>query len=838
MKQNKKMGRKILSVLLASGVGLSFMSGCKETSEPFVESVEVWTVSGTEKILRDVDYSTRYADKTFSISAFKNEYESSQIVISTNTDIDNYDVKVSELKNVNGDVLSADCFTVYHEKYINVTQKKETENPQPAGYYPDALLPMDVAKEYGEACVDANQNQAVWIELKTDEMQPAGVYTGAFQVTADEKTFSIPVSVNVYDYALRGETSFHQYFNTKWGEIAYGEWDSSVEMQQAYWDFLLDYRISTTLPGTVVSWYPTQANYQENFLQALENATKDERCTVAPLPYGAWKTITVDVERVVGGEKQIVPTAIQTVNETYFVNMLTDVAKYSAEKGINLFEKAAIYFQFLDEFSDGVLVYGANYTYDRAREIFSQLALQFEEELDWSNCTAEVKEATLHSLREIKLLACGALMDEFTTTNAVLMAHLNKYADENSRDAHAEYAASNPWNEQWVYTTGYPKYPRPTYHIDDVLISSRLMNWMCYDWGVEGVLYWDTSLYGTSDGEGSCDMIQDMYDTALRYPSANGDGYLLYPGKPYGMDGPVGTVRLQSIRDGSEDYELLKTLEEYYAQKGMSQSAFASVYSYLTSSLYASNACSTADDILEQFQSTRDKIAKLLILAEQYDVVMSDFVKDGDTFTAKVLAPESVTVKLDGNVLTGTTNNDEVLYDVTIPLNKTVNVMNLAIEKDANIFEIEIHLGGKVIQVALDEISDKIEMRTEGEVVSEKIGDVDVLRINYTTPNEKGQMQAQIDVSGLGLNESMKTITFELYWYGETETELICSGKCQNATAYTLITKTLQPGWNTVTLETSLYDVDKKGALERLRFIVTSESAVSLAIGAITLGGA
>jgi hypothetical protein len=164
--------------------------------------------------------------------------------------------------------------------------------------------------------------------------------------------------------------------------------------------------------------------------------------------------------------------------------------------------------------------------------------------------------------------------------------------------------------------------------------------------------------------------------------------------------------------------------------------------------------------------------------------------------------------------------------------------MRLTIEKDANVFEIDIDLGGKVTKVALDELSDRIEMRTEGEVVRDKIESVDVIRIDYTAPNEKGQMQAQMDVSGLGLDESVKTITFALYWYGETETELVCSGKGKNATAYTMVTKTIQPGWNTVTLETSLYGVEKKGALERLRFIVASESAVSLAIGAITLGGA
>ncbi|MGI6610572.1 MAG: hypothetical protein ACOX4G_08685 [Limnochordia bacterium] len=47
-------------------------------------------------------------------------------------------------------------------------------------------------------------------------------------------------------------------------------------------------------------------------------------------------------------------------------------------------------------------------------------------------------------------------------------------------------------------------------------------------------------------------------------------GYLLYPGKHYGIDGPLGTVRLAMVREGNEDLEyfwLYRTLAE---QAGLS----------------------------------------------------------------------------------------------------------------------------------------------------------------------------------------------------------------------------------------------------------------------------
>ncbi len=46
----------------------------------------------------------------------------------------------------------------------------------------------------------------------------------------------------------------------------------------------------------------------------------------------------------------------------------------------------------------------------------------------------------------------------------------------------------------------------------------------------------------------------------IRYP--DGDGYLAYPGKPVGVNGPVSTIRLEQIRQGLQDYEALLLLTE------------------------------------------------------------------------------------------------------------------------------------------------------------------------------------------------------------------------------------------------------------------------------------
>ena len=59
--------------------------GTKE-KEPDLPT-SVWAAYGTEKILQELDYSARYSQKTLKISAFKNEYEAAQVIMTPDYDV-------------------------------------------------------------------------------------------------------------------------------------------------------------------------------------------------------------------------------------------------------------------------------------------------------------------------------------------------------------------------------------------------------------------------------------------------------------------------------------------------------------------------------------------------------------------------------------------------------------------------------------------------------------------------------------------------------------------------------------------------------------------------------
>jgi len=97
----------------------------------------------------------------------------------------------------------------------------------------------------------------------------------------------------------------------------------------------------------------------------------------------------------------------------------------------------------------------------------------------------------------------------------------------------------------------------------------RLLPWFCWKYGVEAYEFWGVDWYTYDPWDyGFHRFIHQSSDGVkyfhVRYP--NGDGYLAYPGKRVGVDGPVSSVRLAQAREGVEDYEYLYLLDQLIAK--------------------------------------------------------------------------------------------------------------------------------------------------------------------------------------------------------------------------------------------------------------------------------
>ncbi|MBI5093723.1 MAG: DUF4091 domain-containing protein [Candidatus Hydrogenedentes bacterium] len=101
--------------------------------------------------------------------------------------------------------------------------------------------------------------------------------------------------------------------------------------------------------------------------------------------------------------------------------------------------------------------------------------------------------------------------------------------------------------EVWWYVNSAPPRPYANFFLDYAAIDHRMLFWQTWALGIQGLHYW--SVNHLEPG-------QDPRQSLLTMTPANGDGFLVYPG----ADGPVNSIRWETIRDGIEDYDYLAML--------------------------------------------------------------------------------------------------------------------------------------------------------------------------------------------------------------------------------------------------------------------------------------
>lgn len=817
------MKKKVTAIVLSLITAFGFAS-CQEEPATAEEMANVWATTGTERVLGDLDYSMRHDETALHISAFKNEYESAQLIISAKRNIGNYEVKTSDLTDANGNVLKKEAFELFHEKYMYVGQIKNHSSPTGVGYYPDALLPMEVAQEYGETSVKENFNQAVWVSVNVPESQTAGTYNGNFTVELDGKEMNVPVSVTVYDYTLDGEVHSKSAFHLHSQRLAWGEMDDSREMQEKYYEFLLSYRISPThLPGIDLTYVSLNEEEMARFLTYAEKYTLDARCSHFNIPYDQ-TVVTVDGKNLI------------TVDWEEFGETLRKMAIYSAEHGVNLFEKAGTYFTFFDEYDLNGTTDIANYNLNYAYKFCEETAEKLESEL---NCDETLKAEILADIAGLKHKVVGSYTDELVADKAQFVPTIDRFNSEEGRAMYKalDYASYGEDGEMWTYTCMSPRPPYPTYHLDDTLLSSRLLNWMMYDYDIVGNLYWDTVFYTYYEQNNLYTelQLQDYYDMALRYPSANGDGYLLYPGRPYGIDGPVGSVRLQSIRDGMEDYDLFYALEEIYEQRAGSDDSFNALMETLTRNLYSGTAVRINERMYDTFAQSRDTMAQLLVSAKNAGTVIEEMRTEKGNMKVVLSAPSETALKVNGNPITGTIDGEITRYTVNVELKDAVNMFHLVSEKDGKSYGISLNLGGMSKTVSATILANSVNMLTGGTSAVEKVDDIDVLKLTYES---KDRMVADIETSALAITSTAVKVRFNVYLYGDKTAKLVLRSKCEDSSVYDEVTTVeLKPGWNEVSVSTLSLGCQTYGMLKYLRLTPLGTDAVALGLGEITVEG-
>ncbi len=547
---------------------------CWDSDISMAQDIELRSFPGTER-LNIASNGTNAVE----IKGAKNEIESFQVRVRTfGRNISVIHAEVTDLISKNGRLNGKDI-QVYREEFVMVRQSTP-RSELPNGLYADPLIPIVAAKESnnpfsGEPLysfskqekdkpvisaipveIRAGKEQVFWVDVIIPKGIPAGEYTGFFEVSTYDKPFGaipkndgkvslsdnrnikmslvkkyqIPVTLTVWDFELPDKLSLRTSLETGSGRIqqavkAYGVADNTPEfreIEKGYYRLLSSNRISSPVP----SWLLPERG-PDGSLQADPQRTK--------LLAGFIKEYNV-------ADFQILSSVSHAPgNEANFIRYHKELYAYLKENGWA--DRAFLY------------IFDEPNTSEEYGEI------------------VRIGKLLRKSIPELKHMVV-----EQTYTQDADFPDISHYVDIwcplfSFIDSASVQNRLNKGQEVWSYTAlaqrspdYHPQYQKvkeldPYYwSIDQPLISYRAPAWMNWKYGITGLLYW-TMVY--QSGQSVTGIMDPWYNPVFHSSGRhfNGEGYMIYPGTPCGINGPVPSVRLKNIRDSIEDYEYFSILE-------------------------------------------------------------------------------------------------------------------------------------------------------------------------------------------------------------------------------------------------------------------------------------
>lgn len=814
----KKIFKFSTTILLVLAITLSSFA-CSGGQKPLTAAdVDFWGCHASVKILQDkpAENYTEYREEAkISLTMARGEFESSQIIMSPKKDVDYYNVSVSDLTNADGDKISKEKISVYHERYIEITKNPE-QNGVDLGMYPDALVPMENIVEYGHNKFKAGENQGVYVTIETALDQPVGTYTGKITINFTDFEKEIPVAVEVVNVTVSEEANAKNIFLNDW-DYKHGELNTTQELVDAYTEKLIEYRLA---PQRVIEEYVLDDAGIEAYVNKMAEYLIRPRVSNLDIPYSS---TTINNHSV--------------IDPVVFEKVLNKFVEKSFELDFNLMRKLTLYNRGLDE----ATFFGmAPEKIKLNAKVFNTTIEKVASTLESDNTISADKDALrdemVASIRKIPHVCTfpfSANYADFSTDEYInVNCPMFNYMD--GEESRSQYCQSEKQPEMWWYGCDVPIYPYVNYHVDHKdTLNCRLLSWMQAEYNIVGNLYWATNDYNLQE---------DYYDmNGMGQPSSrNLEGMIFYPGGQYGILGPVASLRIEAIRDGLEEYEILIALKKQYEKLGFSSD---DLVSSLSTSLY------TGAKVIAELDSFKASRKSLLELAELVSspaklCLLGNTDNGNGTITSKVYMEGEYVLKNAGVAVTDkVAHNDGYIYSIQTNLNSPQNYLDLSYEAEGREYKYSQYLGGKVEKV---EIDDMLGGFTEDPATftAEKIDGTTIgasgefIKLSYDEITDEAQrviLTSSVLSDKVGAQSSK--MVFNIYNAGSEEIKITLSVKYKKSSIYTAEPAVmLKPGNNTIEINVSNRNWQKSGKIDKVRFWVGEGSEGYFAPKTIYIG--
>lgn len=769
--------KKIIATVLLAALCISVFASCAVYR--INGDLRVAVFDNITKVLRDEELPID-ADTELTVSLARNESEGMQFVLkSENRDIKVKNVTVSDLTLENGDdTIPASDITVYRQHYMYVDVHYYTYTGYPDAYYPDALIEQkyDLAHYADGLPVAKGDNQGYWLTVKATADRTAGTYTGTVTVETDLKTVDIPVTCTVWDFNVPEESHFKTAF------ALYGLNDYDGQRVQ-YYKFIQEYRLSGCyLPVieekpsiskttedylNVMSAFDTNINqavfFNLNYRRSNKQTWTCSECGYSliadPLsPDFICPDCGADAEKFQCWicrncrtfytglnipDDYVCPTCYSAVGDKYCDYCGSVFPKSSApstdtcpncghdELG-NMFKRYSQHY-FFDDFKNTLsTLYNTTPLQGRIYAITHDEP-KYQLGPNWAE---DVLQFCGDVNRELPWLTSFITYDDFLPTadseDGQKVRYLpgawcikpNVYAEGDAEDFHAH------GQELWFYTCNWPTYPAINTHIDSYLAAARLLEWIEYDYDIDGYFCFSATTASRATNAAHPDdnewvnpynylKSDDPNDTSHSDPA--GDGYVIIIGRE--GDGiiddnvPVPTIRLEAIRDGMEDYEYLWLFEQkinsLIDEYGLDIEA-DDVLQMFFSGLFKDTSDWTLDT--DKILYTREKLAEFIAADDDFICYLTTNACDG---VINVFTDGTQTVKVNGKEVSGENGK----YTVEVPVDETLYINEYTVtvgdsERTLFVFPDRLHAITNLIEIDGNEQT-IVDANTKAEVTVE-----------------------------------------------------------------------------------------------------------------------
>ncbi len=539
-------------------IGLLFVVAFRVVTFPAgVATVEWWVENPLTKV-RPRDPVPEKQVSTVRIYAARNEFEPFQLVLRAGGDeISGIDIQCSDFRSVGGARIDAKNVTIYREGFVDLHSPSSVEGG--TGRWPDPLIPR-VDRYYGERrnafplSLERNRNQPVWVDVFVPEDTPPGRYDATVRITRDGRPVAaVPVRLTVWGFELPSTSTLRSSFGLNGINLVkahHGRYTNDTELHhltRLYATAALEHRISIH-GGTMV---PPKADYRDG-KAVIDWSTYDGE--MGPL---------LDATAIPVGQPLHGARASS-------VELRTPSSFPSGEA-----QKA-----YLRAWTE----------HFREKGWLDRLFLYLWDEPTPKDYPALVQRGALagRAAPDVPTMVTTSFSDKIASAVTIWAPVINCLDDKPGPEDYCEgesrppdFYGTTPTDRRkhlWFYQScashgcniGGEGYFQgwPRYVIDAPGTANRVMQWLAWQFGVDGELYY-------SMNEAFGDDASPWSDT--RRFGGNGDGTLFYPGLPSRIGGhtdiPIESIRLKLIREGMEDYEYLALLAKWKGRPAASRYA-------------------------------------------------------------------------------------------------------------------------------------------------------------------------------------------------------------------------------------------------------------------------